>query len=968
MFHRCLLPAACLCAFGLTGCGSSDASPAQGGPADASVTESGPKNFGPLPAGCGNGVLDEGEVCDYLLDCPQSCPPTDACQVGTLQGSPEHCTSKCDWQTVTACIAGDGCCPDGCDASNDADCPKYYVNADTGDDGNSGTSADQAWKTVSKVNAAQLAPGDSVGFKRGQVWREPLVVSASGAPGSPITYTSYGSGPKAALRMSEVIDGWQPSSAKAGCSSLWEAKVSFPMRQLFVDGKFVAVAHDPNTGYYAINNPQPSNTLVVTGTFPASGGDIAGANVCLRTVQWDLEERQATAYDPVVGAIALASPTIFPIQSGWGCYLENKLWMADQPTEWVYDSAASTVYYCAAAGDDPSKHRMEGSRNVPCLEGSIYTAECGIKAISKTNFVISDLAVEQAGGLGAWVHKSDAFALQRLDVRGTGGGGVADVNRVLGRAIVISDSPSTTTPANKVELCLVEDNVRDGISIFDSANVLAARNVIRRTGVVGMPRKSVAGIYVSTSDGARVEENLIDHSGYVGIIYSGLNVTLLHNFINYSCLVLDDCGATYTSGEHNKDTPFAGSAVRENIMLNSVGNSDGTPEPSTSNGIYFDFSSRGHEITGNTVSRTAAGVTFGDASECTVTGNTLYDNERQLQFLEYAYDQATYAGYSHGHTVTNNHLFSRVEQQFNLMLSSSFDTPSPGVFSGNSYDNPYDGSRLYRFRWIQGAEKDHQLGVGEWRRLAQGDPSATSADGFYEVSAGTASSPGSELVPTGTFDSDLGGFWAWPKTVSQAWAASCPGMEGGCLQATTSLDDGSEGLAITPQIPDLQAGNTYVLAFSVSATEESMLRVYAYGGDDGMRWNGTRITVGPARRDVRMFVNLTSSGKTTFQFVGIATPGVTLSLDNVSVRAAGSVTPNDRSDDTRLLWNASMSARQVDFGAEVLCDVATGDPVGATVTLAPFGSRILLACGCNRDGACNNKEAAASCPDDCTTP
>lgn len=949
------------------GCGSDDSSSGAScaaGAAGATTTTTTTHKYGALPEACGNGVLDDGERCDYLLDCPQSCPTTDACLVGTLEGSPEHCDSQCAYSPVTACAAGDGCCPDGCDAATDTDCPTYYVDAESGDDANSGTSSAEAWQTMAKVNGASFAPGDRIGFKRGQLWREPLVVSASGTADAPITYTSYGSGNKAVLRMSTPIEGWQSSTATNCCANLWEAPVDFPMRQLFVDGDFVAVAHDPNEGYYLIDNPAGSNSQITDVDLLVPGDDLVGANVCLRTVQWDLEERQATAYEPSLHAITLGSATDFTINAGWGYYLENKLWMLDTPGEWLYDPAAGHVYYCAADGDDPNEHLMEGSRNNPCLESTYYTAECGVRMLGQSHVVLSDLAIEQAGALGVWVHESEHFHLLRLDVRDSGGGGVADEHRILGKGIVVSNSPSSASDPSTVEGCLVEDNLRDGITVSQSPAVHVLRNVLHRHGVTGMPRKSVASIYVSSSDGAIVEENLIDHSGYVGIIYSGLDVTLAHNFVNYSCLVLDDCGATYTSGNHNEDTPFQGGVVRENVFLNSVGNSEGTPSPSTSNGIYFDFSSRGHEVTGNTVYRTAAGVTFGDASECTVTGNTLYDNEVQLQFLEYAYDQAQAAGYSHGHTITGNAFVSQLEQQFNLMLHSDFDTPDPGVFSGNSYDNPYDASRLYRFRWVNGERKDHQVGVGEWSRLPTGDATATTFDGIYLVAGGTATGLGPELVQGGTFDEDLGGFWAWPESVSQSWSATCDGMDGGCLQATTSVDDASEALAITPQIPDLVGGATYVLEFSAAASIETVVMVFAYGGDDGERWSGTRVAIGPTPRRFHLLAPMTDGGQTTIQFSRVPELGVTFSLDDVSLRLAESVTPNDRSDDSRLLWNASAAARDVDIGAEQWCDL-TGEPLASPITLPAFGSQVLLACFCNRDGACNNRETTETCPNDC---
>lgn len=70
----------------------------------------------------------------------------------------------------------------------------YYVSSSTGSDANSGTSSGAAWQTVAKVNAQTFSPGDSVLFRRGDVWNESLVPGASGTTGNPIAFDAYGTG------------------------------------------------------------------------------------------------------------------------------------------------------------------------------------------------------------------------------------------------------------------------------------------------------------------------------------------------------------------------------------------------------------------------------------------------------------------------------------------------------------------------------------------------------------------------------------------------------------------------------------------------------------------------------------------------------------------------------------------------------------------------------------------------------
>jgi len=91
---------------------------------------------------CGNGVVEPGELCDG--NCPTNCAPRDACEVASLQGSASQCNAACEYEPITQCQGGDGCCPAGCTAQNDSDCSATCGNGivDPGEtcDGNCPTS------------------------------------------------------------------------------------------------------------------------------------------------------------------------------------------------------------------------------------------------------------------------------------------------------------------------------------------------------------------------------------------------------------------------------------------------------------------------------------------------------------------------------------------------------------------------------------------------------------------------------------------------------------------------------------------------------------------------------------------------------------------------------------------------------------------------------------------------------------
>ncbi len=107
--------------------------------------------------------------------------------------------------------------------NNAAEAATYYVDASNGSDAADGLSAQTAWKTIAKVNGAVLFPGDSVLFKRGETWRESLVVPSSGVEGNPIRIDAYGSGPAPAITgyLELPAGAW---SVDAG--NVWKAPVT----------------------------------------------------------------------------------------------------------------------------------------------------------------------------------------------------------------------------------------------------------------------------------------------------------------------------------------------------------------------------------------------------------------------------------------------------------------------------------------------------------------------------------------------------------------------------------------------------------------------------------------------------------------------------------------------------------------------------------------------------------------------
>lgn len=118
----------------------------------------------------------------------------------------------------------------------------FYVAA-TGNDTNDGFSPKSSWRSLAKVNATALKPGDKVLFNRGDTWRGQLVVQ-SGREGAPITYGAFGTGDKPLLLGS--VSRNEPQNWQHEGGNIWAtAKPTF--KELETLGDFAAAPWSVHT-------------------------------------------------------------------------------------------------------------------------------------------------------------------------------------------------------------------------------------------------------------------------------------------------------------------------------------------------------------------------------------------------------------------------------------------------------------------------------------------------------------------------------------------------------------------------------------------------------------------------------------------------------------------------------------------------------------------------------------------------
>jgi len=111
----------------------------------------------------------------------------------------------------------------------------YFVDGVNGNDTNSGTIENAAWRSVRKVEEASVnfVAGDTVKFKRGQIFKGRLhYYGTSGTADAPVTITSFGTGTRPILTVRDTL----PTQWTDLGNNKWSTPLDKPTSRLWKDG------------------------------------------------------------------------------------------------------------------------------------------------------------------------------------------------------------------------------------------------------------------------------------------------------------------------------------------------------------------------------------------------------------------------------------------------------------------------------------------------------------------------------------------------------------------------------------------------------------------------------------------------------------------------------------------------------------------------------------------------------------
>ena len=538
-----------------------------------------------------------------------------------------------------------------------------YYFANKGDDAlNSGVAESSPWKSIQKLNEimTRLQPGDSVFFRRGDVFKGEIRITAKGTSGFTIFFGSYGTGSKPVLNGLTRISGWKKEGP-----NLWEA-IGTPCQDevntLFINGKLQPIGRwpnktAPNQGYLSMKWSSGSTRLISKSIPNASLWK--GATLMVRTNRWVID------WSPIIstkGDTITIPPTSYNIDREFCFFVCNHPGTLDQNGEWCYDKETKkiTLYY----ETDPANSVIE----VPTVGELI--------SVSKQGYItIENLVLKGALKNAILAERSENITIRYTEIINSGKNGVNFKN-----------CRNTVFEENKIV-----GAVNNGLVFSDCRGSVIRKNEIRKIGLnpaVGAAEStSFIGLGISGSSNL-MEYNRIDSVGYIGLRFDGDSTIVSHNVISNYCMIKDDGGGIYT---WNGDLPpNVSRKIIGNIVSNAIGAGCGTNDSlsNSAEGIYIDGGSNDVEVIGNTVFNCSnIGLFINNASKIVARNNLVFNCKTELQMRAEGMPLMT----NRQNIVKNNTFVSRTFSQRigNFITDEGMDgIKRMGIVDSNYYCRP----------------------------------------------------------------------------------------------------------------------------------------------------------------------------------------------------------------------------------------------------------------------------------------
>lgn len=233
----------------------------------------------------------------------------------------------------------------------------YFISPE-GNDSNPGT-IEKPLRSLKRI-IRKLKPGDTCYFRKGHYLINERVKNLKGAPGKPITFTSYND-------EKAVIDGTVPieGSWEKVKGNIYKIKLKRDIWQVFINGKGAMLARWPNAkvedktafkseNYGYADRKKSTNEIVYDEKLVDAGIDFTGATV--------IAIGNNNVHKVAKHQKGAKTFTLDPFVKRWriGAYsLEGKMCL-DMPGEWWYDKDSKELFLVVPEGRKPENLNIRG--------------------------------------------------------------------------------------------------------------------------------------------------------------------------------------------------------------------------------------------------------------------------------------------------------------------------------------------------------------------------------------------------------------------------------------------------------------------------------------------------------------------------------------------------------------------------------------------------------------------------------
>ena len=567
------------------------------------------------------------------------------------------------------------------------------------------------WKSLAKLEEmmSTLQAGDSVLFRRGDVFYGHIQVRVSGRAGQPMVLGAYGSGAQPIIDGSVLLTDWEPTGSpqrwQTTCDSCQTVPALYQGERVLPLGRFPN-RDEANDGYLIIRQGFGKNRFTGQGLSGTTSWE--GAEAVVRSARWTLD--RGTIRQQSGSTLTLAENTTYAIPKNFGFFIQNHPATLDQAGEWSYEADLHRITWFA--------HQAAPQRATLYAAYQPYVLEIRGKKYIEVN----DLTFRRARVSNVYLWGGEHITLN--NIRSTQG--ATD-------GIQLFNCQRTT-----VMHSTIDQQANNGLVAKNSETLTIRDNTLTATGTVAGMGSSGDGMYNAltvTGNHIEVLRNTITQTGYVGIDFRGTHITVRNNTVSYFCTVKDDGAGIYTWTRPQQRLEEL--RVSGNVVLHGGGSAMGTdrPEKSVAEGIYLDDRTHNVEVDHNTVAYCeGSGIYVHNSRAISLHHNTLYDNRVPIKMISNG-KPANREMQIRRCQVYNNVLVALDRQQPLIeLISVDKDVVRFGTFDENQYVHPFRPYGNFRVTEQLGTSEryDRDFSLRSWQKWAGQDASSRVSPRHYQ--------------------------------------------------------------------------------------------------------------------------------------------------------------------------------------------------------------------------------------------